>query len=178
MSFQAAQETIHRACPSPVGNLLLVASSLGLARVVFEGVGLPAPRPGESSVAAGSAGGEASRILDAAVAQLGEYFAGRRRRFDLPLDAAGTTFQGQVWNALGGIPFGTTTSYREIAARIGRPPAVRAVGMSCARNPLPIIVPCHRVVGADGSPTGYAGGIDRKVRLLRHEAEAARAPGP
>jgi methylated-DNA-[protein]-cysteine S-methyltransferase len=104
--------------------------------------------------------------LPAAIRQLGEYFAGARRAFDLPLSLAGTPFQRLVWQALTEIPYGATWSYGELARRIGRPAAARAVGMANHRNPLPIIVPCHRVIGADGSMTGYGGGIARKEWLL------------
>ncbi len=104
-----------------------------------------------------------------AVQQLSEYFMGTRRAFDLPLDLHGTTFQRQVWGHLLSIPFGHTTTYQEIAQAIGRPRAVRAVGAANARNPISIIVPCHRVLGSDGSLTGYGGGIWRKEWLLKHE---------
>ncbi|MCA8974064.1 MAG: methylated-DNA--[protein]-cysteine S-methyltransferase [Planctomycetes bacterium] len=107
--------------------------------------------------------------------QLAEYFAGRRREFELPLAPRGTPFQLEVWAALRTIPFGSTCSYADIAARIGRPNAVRAVGAANGRNPIAIIVPCHRVIGRDGSLTGYAGGLDRKRRLLQHERTV---PGP
>lgn len=101
--------------------------------------------------------------------QLSEYFAGRRRRFELHLAPRGTPFQQRVWSALLEIPFGTTCSYSEIAARIGRPTAVRAVGAANGRNPIAIVVPCHRVIGRSGALTGYAGGLDTKRRLLEHE---------
>jgi len=101
--------------------------------------------------------------------QLGEYFAGRRRRFDLTLDFAGTDFQQQVWRALLAIPYGETRSYSDIARQIGAPDAVRAVGAANGRNPISIIAPCHRVIGANGSLTGFAGGIEIKRRLLALE---------
>lgn len=102
--------------------------------------------------------------------QLAEYFAGQRTRFELPLAARGTAFQQQVWRRLCDIPFGVTASYADIAARLDNPRAVRAVGAANGRNPLAIVVPCHRVIGRDGSLTGYAGGLARKRWLLAHEA--------
>lgn len=108
-------------------------------------------------------------LLADAVSQLGAYFAGELTRFDLPLKPAGTAFQQQVWQALTDIPYGKTASYGEIANRLNKPKAVRAVGAANGRNPIGIIIPCHRVVGANGSLTGYAGGIERKQWLLRHE---------
>ena len=108
-------------------------------------------------------------------AQLRDYFDGRLTGFDLPLNPLGTEFQMRVWKQLCGIPFGETISYAELARRIGNPKASRAVGMANSRNPISIIVPCHRVIGADNSLTGYAGGLDRKRALLEHEARI-RAP--
>lgn len=106
----------------------------------------------------------------AAVAQLDEYFAGERRGFDLPVRLDGTPFQVKVWQALRAIPYGTTTSYGALAKRVASPGAVRAVGLANGRNPVSIVVPCHRVIGADGSLTGYGGGLDRKRYLLGLEA--------
>ena len=117
----------------------------------------------------GCGGMDASPLLLEAEKQLAEYFAGSRREFDLPLAPQGTAFQRKVWDALTEIPYGETRSYGEIAARIGNPKACRAVGMANNRNPLSILIPCHRVIGADGSLTGYAGGIPKKLWLLRHE---------
>lgn len=108
--------------------------------------------------------------LARACAQVHEYFEGGRKRFDLPLDLRGTAFQKKVWEALLEIPYGATWSYGELATRLGDPGAVRAVAAANARNPVWIVVPCHRVVGADGSLTGYAGGIGRKKWLLEHES--------
>jgi methylated-DNA-[protein]-cysteine S-methyltransferase len=104
--------------------------------------------------------------------QLEEYFDGRRRQFDLELDPPGTTFQRAVWRALGQVEHGETTTYGDLARRLGRPQAARAVGAANGANPISIIVPCHRVVGADGSLTGYGWGTDRKAWLLAHEATA------
>jgi methylated-DNA-[protein]-cysteine S-methyltransferase len=112
--------------------------------------------------------------LSAAAAQLAEYFEGERRSFDLTLAPTGTLFQTTVWRALLEIPFGRTLSYGELAHRIGRPGAARAVGVANARNPLAIVVPCHRVIGSNGTLTGYGGGVDRKAWLLDFEARACR----
>ena len=111
-----------------------------------------------------------SLLLDEAAWQLGEYFAGARMAFDLPLDLQGTPFQRQAWLALAESPYGETVSYAEQAVRLGRPSAVRAVGAANGRNPVPIVLPCHRVVGSDGSLTGFGGGLDVKRALLDHEA--------
>jgi methylated-DNA-[protein]-cysteine S-methyltransferase len=105
--------------------------------------------------------------------QLAEYFAGKRQRFDVPLNLVGTPFQQQVWNELVRIPFGTTITYAQLARRVGKPAAARAVGHASGRNPVSIIVPCHRVIGADGKLTGYAGGLDKKQWLLAWERCAA-----
>lgn len=110
-----------------------------------------------------------STIVEAAIRQLSEYFNGARCTFDLPIALHGTSFQRQVWEKLMTIPYGRIATYQEIAQAIGRPQAVRAVGAANARNPISIIVPCHRVIGSDGSLTGYGGGIWRKEWLLKHE---------
>lgn len=160
--------TAHALMPSPVGELLLVASDAGLVAVRFErnrhGGDLrtaSAPRVDASAAEA--------RVLDAARMQLDEYFAGTRVEFELPLDAPGTLFQRRVWAALGEIPFGQTVSYAELARRTGDAKAVRAVGAANGRNPIPIIVPCHRVIGANGALVGFGGGLERKHWLLEHE---------
>ena len=114
--------------------------------------------------------------LKAAVEQLAAYFAGDLRRFDVPLAPRGTEFQRRVWDALRAVPFGTTVSYAELARRIGMPRAARAVGLAVGRNPISIIIPCHRVVGSDGGLTGYAGGLALKSWLLDHERMADRLP--
>jgi methylated-DNA-[protein]-cysteine S-methyltransferase len=113
-------------------------------------------------------------LLVRAVAQLREYFAGKRRGFELPLDPQGTEFQYKVWKALSEIPYGETRNYRQIATAVGSPRAMRAVGAANGRNPLPIVVPCHRVIGADGKLVGYAGGLSVKKILLDLEARAAK----
>ena len=116
---------------------------------------------------------DAHPLLRAAADQLQAWHAGRRRTFDLPLAPVGTAFQQAVWAALARLPFGTTTAYGALAAAVGRPAAARAVGAATGRNPLSIIVPCHRLVGRDGALTGYAGGLERKRALLAFEAGAA-----
>lgn len=110
-----------------------------------------------------------SALTEQAAKQLEAYFAGQLTQFDLPLAAAGTEFQQQVWQALCTIPYGTTVSYQTIANSIAKPKAVRAVGMANSRNPIAIVIPCHRVIGANGTLTGYAGGLDKKEALLRLE---------
>lgn len=111
-------------------------------------------------------------VLRACATQVREYFNGTRRAFSLPLASAGTPFQARVWEAIAAIPYGTTMTYAALAGRVGRAQAARAVGAATGRNPLSIIVPCHRVVGSDGGVTGYAGGVDRKLRMLDLESRA------
>jgi methylated-DNA-[protein]-cysteine S-methyltransferase len=157
---------VYDVLPSPIGLLLASAEDRGLTSVWFA--------PHDGRVGAGwerdrGRSGRASRALAAAREQLDAYFAGDLREFDLPLAPAGTPFQLRVWAALRRIPFGETISYSGLARRIGSPDAVRAVGAANGRNPLPVIVPCHRVIGADGSLTGFGGGIERKRWLLEHE---------
>ncbi|MDE2156449.1 MAG: methylated-DNA--[protein]-cysteine S-methyltransferase [Xanthomonadaceae bacterium] len=147
--------------PSPVGRLLLVADREGLRQIRFEQERHPHVPP------AGWI--RASAPLAFARGQLEEYFAGTRRSFDLPLHPIGTPFQLAVWQELGRIPYGVTISYGELARRIDRPAAVRAVGAANGRNPLPIVLPCHRVIGADGSLTGFGGGLPTKHFLLTLE---------
>ena len=115
-------------------------------------------------------------MLAEAALQLGEYFEGQRTRFTVPLDFTGTAFQREVWQALLTIPFGETRSYRQIAEQIGRPSAVRAVGAANGRNPISIIAPCHRVIGTDGTLTGFAGGLGAKALLLALEGVSVSAP--
>ena len=115
-------------------------------------------------------------LIQRAFAQIEEYLAGRRTSFDLPLHAEGTPFMRRVWEELCRIPYGQTRSYKEIAAAIGRPGAMRAVGMANSRNPIALIIPCHRVIGADGSLTGFASGVDLKRCLLALEAGGAHIP--
>lgn len=160
---------------SPIGTLTAVASAEGLREVLYaDEDGRPAEPAHAQPVAPGAPGWD---VLQRTGAQLGEYFAGSRRSFDLLLDPEGTDFQLAAWAALETIDHGATATYGEIAAQVGRPGAARAVGGAVGRNPLSIIRPCHRVVGADGSLTGFGGGLDRKRWLLAHEgATLAVAP--
>ncbi len=146
---------------SPLGLVRLTASEQGLCECRLV-------RDGEKKHTTTT-----SRLLNDAAAQLRDWFAGARRDFDLPLAAVGTEFQQRVWSELREIPFATTRSYGELAARLGNPTAMRAVGAANGRNPLWIIVPCHRVIGMNGKLTGYAGGLDVKEWLLNHERKLA-----
>lgn len=152
-----------RQIPSPVGPLLLAASDTALVAIEFRHNRHPVRRGADWHQGDNA-------VLRQAQRELADYFDGTRRTFDVPLAPQGTAFQRQVWQALAGIPYGATWSYRELAQRVGRPAAVRAVGAANGRNPLPIVVPCHRVIGADGSLTGFGGGLDTKAFLLRLEA--------
>ena len=145
---------------TPIGTLRLVSNGDGLTSIEFPG------RHGtieEGDIQA------IDSVLEAAAEQLSEYFAGTRNHFQLPLNPGGTAFQQTVWSALAQIPYGELRSYKDIAETIGKPKAVRAVGAANGRNPLPIVVPCHRVIGSDGSLTGFAGGLPAKTRLLTLE---------
>ena len=157
--------------PSPLGELVLTASDTALTGVHFPTSrhGPPLHEVEQRTGAEDDGHGSASALLARARHQLEEYFARTRTSFDLPLAAPGTTFQRQVWDLLRTIPYGTTTSYGELARRLGDPRATRAVGAANGKNPIPIIVPCHRVVGARGELTGFGGGLDRKRWLLEHE---------
>ncbi len=156
---------------SPVGTLRLVADGHGLRGIWFERERHP-KKADPTWVRATDP--LASAPLAAARVQLEEYFAGMRQHFDLPLHPVGTPFQLQVWHELGRIPYGVTISYGELARRIEKPLAVRAVGAANGRNPLPIVLPCHRVIGADGSLTGFGGGLPTKHYLLTMEDRIAR----
>ncbi len=145
---------------SPLGQILLVSDGSLLTGAYFSGQKYE-PVPGQDWRLDPDLG-----ILQDASLQLHEYFAGRRRQFDIPLHLLGTPFQMKVWNALLEIPLGSTVSYGELAGRIKRKEAVRAVGAAVGRNPVSVIVPCHRVIGSGGSLTGYAGGLERKRALL------------
>lgn len=175
-------DTRYEFVDSPVGELLIAATPSGLTHLLFAREGAEqhathaidvrwplrasaAPRSPESS--------EADRWLDVTREQLAEYFAGTRQSFALPLHVTGTDFQRAVWHALTRIPYAATRSYGELAQQIERPRAVRAVGLANGRNPISIVVPCHRVIGANGSLTGYGGGLDRKRWLLALETRHA-----
>lgn len=157
-----------RRIDTPTGRMTLVADARALVALVWDEtdlarLGLAAAEPGTNGA------------LDAGARQLEEYFRGERTGFDVPLAPAGTDFQRAVWAGLGDIPYGSTWSYGELAKRVGNPGAVRAVGTANGRNPLCILIPCHRVVRATGEPGGYAGGIERKIFLLGLEAKAGGA---
>ena len=145
---------------SPVGELTLAASDRGIVAILWENDSPDRVRLGETAEDAGHP------VLAQAEAQLSEYFAGARTRFELPLDFRGTDFQKSVWAELLAIPFGETRSYGEIAAKLGRPAASRAVGAANGRNPISIVAPCHRVIGSTGKLTGFAGGLEAKAYLL------------
>ena len=147
---------------SPIGALPCARDDIGITMLLLP-QGRGGARPAPDWVRDDAAFADAQT-------QLGEYFAGERTEFDLPLHLLGTAFQRRVWTALLAIPFGETTSYGALAARLGLVNAARAVGWANGQNPVPIVVPCHRVIGADGSLTGYGGGLDAKRWLLSHEA--------
>lgn len=153
--------------PSPLGDILLVAAGDALCGIYFDGQ--------KHGPAVDGQWREDARhsVLRAAAAQLAEYFSGARKRFDLPLAPAGTAFQRSVWSAIAAVPWGATLTYGELAARSGHPGCARAAGAATGRNPLSIVVPCHRIVGANGALTGYAGGLDRKRALLALERTTA-----
>ena len=164
---------VHAFHATPLGRLLLVGERGPEGNLLLTGIYMAQHRRGPgvdpASVEDARAFGEVTRQLD-------EYLAGSRRSFDLPLAPAGTTFQSRVWDALARVKWGTTVTYGELAVRAGRPGAARAVGAAVGRNPISIVVPCHRVVGAHGTLTGYAGGVDRKAFLLALEGAAAIGP--
>jgi methylated-DNA-[protein]-cysteine S-methyltransferase len=149
-----------RACPTPIGTFGLLGSSRGLRELRWSCDELDL----ESSC----------DVLDEAAGQLSDYFDGTRKSFSVPLDLVGTPFQLKAWYALAGIPYGTTVSYADQARRIGHPTAIRAVGAANGRNPVAIFLPCHRIIGSDGSLTGFGGGLERKRYLLEHEAAQLR----
>lgn len=165
---------------SPLGKMIIAATDKGLAGLWFEGQRhLPAelaPTLAASRAAVWPSDPD-HPVLQEVSRQLTEYFAGQRTQFDVPLDLAyGTAFQQSVWQALLKIPQGGTASYGEVSKRIGKPAAVRAVGAAVGRNPVSVIVPCHRVMGANGALTGYAGGLDRKTALLTLEGVLQENP--
>lgn len=169
--MNARADTLNAACTAqaiidtPLGRVRLARTAHGLAGLWFEG---QKHHPGELAAALHPD----DPLLREAASQLQRYFAGGLARFELPLDLQGTPFQRAVWQALLRIPSGRTSSYGELARAIGSPAAVRAVGSAVGRNPASLVVPCHRVLGADGALTGYAGGVERKRALLDLEARA------
>ena len=153
----------YKVIESPIGNLLLAGDEPRLKLIGFPS--------GKGMVTPGSDWVEDISCFPQAEKQLGEYFSGERRIFELELEPEGTPFQVAVLDALVQIPYGETRSYRDIAISVGRPKAVRAVGAANGRNPLPIIIPCHRVIGSNGNLTGFAGGLEAKTFLLELEAK-------
>ncbi|MBY8828796.1 methylated-DNA--[protein]-cysteine S-methyltransferase [Hephaestia mangrovi] len=150
---------VYRRIESPVGRLTLVASDRHLVAIAWQDDAAAPPFGAAPETAP-------HPVLDQTERQLAAYFAGERQDFDLPLDFRGTDFQRRVWHALLTIPFGETRSYRDIAVQLGQPSATRAVGAANGRNPIPIVAPCHRVIGANGSLTGFGGGLENKAFLL------------
>ena len=145
---------------SPLGEIVLTSSGGGITGLYISS---------QADCAKAKKGIRKQKLFQKAIGQLKEYFKGKRRKFDLPLSAEGTGFQKSVWKVLRGIKYGQTRSYGEVAKVLRKPKASRAVGMANSKNPVCIIVPCHRVIGADGTLTGYAGGIKMKKWLLEHE---------
>ncbi|HEX6995238.1 MAG TPA: methylated-DNA--[protein]-cysteine S-methyltransferase [Gammaproteobacteria bacterium] len=147
--------------PSPIGDLILVAEAGALREIRFTAGTRPEGPPDDAH--------EDPRPFERVAAQLREYFEGVRREFDVPLAPQGTPFQRRVWDALLGVGYGRTATYADVARAIGHPKSVRAVGLANGRNPIPIIIPCHRIIGSDGSLTGYGGGLAIKRALLELE---------
>jgi len=166
MNSTAVRE--HIILPSPIGPLTLVAEAGQLTALYMDA---QQHRPGDDTI--GVPGDPDAAPFAAAARQLAGYFAGQLSEFDLPLAPAGTPFQRRVWAALQTIPYGQTWSYAQLADKIGQATAVRAVGLANGRNPIALVIPCHRVIGSDGSLTGYGGGLDRKRFLLDLEASVA-----
>ena len=159
--------------PSPLGELVLTASDTALTGVFFPVQSNRSPEE-QSEWVEDDGRAPAGGLFARARRQLTEYFDRTRTTFDLPLDATGSPFERRVWDLLRTIPYGATTSYGELARRLGDPHATRAVGAANGKNPIPIIVPCHRVVGVRGELTGFGGGLDRKRWLLEHEGVLLR----
>jgi methylated-DNA-[protein]-cysteine S-methyltransferase len=157
---------------SAVGPLTVVAEDGAIVGLYMS---LQRHRPDDAMLGEAAPSGQQGALFDAAAEQIEAYFAGTLTRFTLPLAPKGSFFQSRVWSALREIPYGQTESYGELALRIGSPGAARAVGLANGRNPIGIIIPCHRVVGADGRLTGYGGGLDRKKQLLDLELEFSGA---
>ena len=156
----------YKVIDSPVGKLKLIANDKGLVAILWENDKPSRVRLGEMVE------DQEHPILAETEHQLGDYFAGKRKTFSVPLEMRGTVFQKSVWNALRAIPFGETRSYGQLARQLGNPTATRAVGAANGRNPISILVPCHRVIGSSGKLTGFAGGLKTKARLLDLEQPA------
>ena len=170
----SAEQRFSRArLHTPFGELTVVASDAGVRYVMFENDAHP--KSFENMVVVDD---EKHHIVASAVTQLHEYIAGDRTSFDVPLDLVGTDFQVQAWRALSDIPFGSTVSYAQQAQSIGRPTATRAIGAANGRNPVVVLLPCHRVIGSDGSLTGFGGGLPVKKWLLRHETDVLSRVSP
>lgn len=161
MSTRAPEGTTHLVVESPVGPLTLVSDGTHLTGLYFT-----EHRHAPTDVGPAVTADGAAPVLLRTATQLAEYFAGTRTTFDIPVAARGTDFQRRVWQLLEQIPFGQTRSYGQLAAELGQPGASRAVGLANGRNPVSIVVPCHRVIGASGAVTGYGGGVERKQVLL------------
>jgi methylated-DNA-[protein]-cysteine S-methyltransferase len=173
LSWQVDEESdfmslAYKMMPSPVGKLKLVASDKGLVAVLWQNE-KPTRVPLNELVEDAT-----HPILLDTERELGEYFAGKRKTFSIPLDMRGTSFQKEVWHALLAIPFGETRTYGQLAKQLGNPLAMRAVGAANGRNPISIIVPCHRVIGSSGKLTGFAGGLETKAHLLSLEESGSR----
>jgi methylated-DNA-[protein]-cysteine S-methyltransferase len=160
--------------PSPVGSLLIAATDAGICGIYFEEHRHFKGRDGWQETVPQS---PAAQYMAHAARQLDEYFAGQRTEFDVPLDLRGTDFQRSVWQELNNIPFGKSVSYAQQAQQLGNPKALRAIGSAIGKNPVSIIVPCHRVIGTSGAVTGYAGGLERKRFLLALEGIAFSGGG-
>ena len=163
-------QTIFTIIPSPLGDILLARNEKGLSHISFQ--------EGTSAIEVTAVWQQDHAAFPDATAQLNAYFAGELREFDLPLAPDGTLFQQTVWGALQTIPYGTTSTYGELAAEIGRPTASRAVEAANGRNPLAIVIPCHRVIGANGKLTGYRGGLKLKEALLELEGNGSLSLAP
>jgi len=163
-----SHDCVYKTIDSPVGKLTLVARDDRLVAILWEN-----DKPGRVKLGSMTPG-DSEPILLKTQTQLNEYFSGRRTQFELELEFEGTPFQKQVWNALLTIPFGEIRSYQQIATQLGNPKACRAVGAANGKNPISIVAPCHRVVGASGALTGFAGGLEAKASLLQLEANNRR----
>jgi methylated-DNA-[protein]-cysteine S-methyltransferase len=169
MTLTAADVLLYTTMDSPIGELLLLGEGQTLRGLYMQ--------EGRKPVRVAADWEPDASAFESVVEQLHEYFEGRLTEFDVPLDMHGTPFERRVWNALRDIPYGETASYGEVARRIGQPSASRAVGLANGRNPIAVIVPCHRVIGANGTLTGYGGGLERKQLLLELERGQQRMPG-
>jgi len=176
MPSEPETETVRCIYGSPLGDLHLTATARGISGLAFRDAAAAAPVGSLATASTRATHVTARQFLASATTQLDDYFAGKLKPFDFPLDLTGTTFQRQVWEKLQRTSAGSTVSYATLASQILRPRAARAVGSACARNPLPVIIPCHRVVCTGDGHGGYLGGPARKAWLLRHEANQALYP--